>query len=116
MSVDWAEESVHTMSLPTELVILQIQSSHRSDLRPLIGQCFSPHVQHEIESVSVVLLIRAEMFGNAFFDFCNNSRQELTLSRSEEACAVESPGIRIRARHATNLSREKYLSKQDDVL
>ena len=116
MGVDWAEESVHTVPLPTQLVILRISEvtippSYWSLICPLIGH--SPHVQHEIESVSVVLLIRAEIFGNAFFDFCEN-RQELTLSRSEEACAIESPGIRMRARHATSLSRGKYLSNKQD--
>lgn len=35
MSVDWAEESIHTVPLPTQLVILPIV---RSKSRPLIGQ------------------------------------------------------------------------------
>ena len=35
MSVDWAEESIHTVPLPTQLVILRIV---RSKSRPLIGK------------------------------------------------------------------------------
>ena len=77
MGVDWAEESVHTVPLPTQLVILRIsevtiQPSYWSLICPLIGH--SPHVQHEIESVSVVLLIRAGIFWDAFFDFVKTDK------------------------------------------
>ena len=38
MGVDWAEESVHTVPLPTQLVILQVQPSHWSDPGHVSGQ------------------------------------------------------------------------------